>query len=278
MSQTCKLLRRALLIAPASDRRALRDQIGGLRGVLHNAELIAPLIFGDDKQRALFFRSTGPNPYSKEGAHDHGLCSLLWEIDRVLDRPFDAIRQSALLAHLTALEYWSGHPEWNEKAGPRSTILESIYRRTLATRHFVMDTYRSDESYRNTLTRVPVVGSYREIRQALLVTRAALNPNTGGMEEILSRDLAAIAAFLSLQDDPSSIRAFTDDEPLGPNTIGGQDQPIEGEAGTAKRQYSVECTDRDNIEDDDEGETDEESSGQKDSDDDDEGTGVGTAR
>ena len=278
LSQTCKLLRRARLIVPAPDRRALEDQISELRWVLRNARSLAPVIFDDHKQRDSFLRSAGPNPYRSEGAHDHGLCSLLWEIDRAHRRPFNVIRQSELLAHLTVLGYWSGRPEWNEEAGPRPTILESVYRRTLAARHFVMEPYRSDESYRNAFKRLPVVGFPSEIREALLVVRAALNPNAGGLEEDLFRDLAAIAAFLSLQDDPSSIRAFTDDEPLSANTNGGQDQSPKVEAETVKRQYNVECTDQDDIEDDDESETDEKSSGQKDSDDDDEGTGVSYRR
>lgn len=276
LSQTCKLLRRALLVVPLPERRALDDQIRELRWVLRNARSLALVIFDDDKQRASFLRSAGPNPYRKEGAHDHGLCSLLWEIDRAHRRSFDAIRQSALLAHLTALGYWCGQPEWKVEAGQMPTILESIYRRTLAMRHFVMAPYRSDQSYRNTFKRVPVVGSPSEIRQALLVIRAALNPNAGSLEEDLFRDLAAIAAFLSLHDDPSSISAFTDDEPARTNTNLGQNQLTESEAETAKKQYSVECTDRDDLEDDDEIENDDEASGPQEHEDDheEEATGV----
>jgi len=56
-------------------------------------------------------------------------------------------------------------------------------------------------------------GSPSQIRQVLLLRRGTLDPEVGGLEEDLFRDLTAIAAFLSLQDNPSSIRAFMDDEP-----------------------------------------------------------------
>ena len=263
LSQTCKLLRRARLIVPAPDRRALDVQIRELRWVLRNARLLAPRLFDDERQLQSFLRCTGLNPYRSEGAHDHGLCSLLWEFDRAHRRVFDALRESGLLAHLTVLAYWSGRPEWKDEQGQKSTILESIYRRTLAMRHFVMRPYRSDLNYRNVFKHIPVADSPSEIRQALLLIRAALNPDAGGLEENLFGDLAAVAAFLSLQDNPSSIRAFTDDEPSSANTNDGQDKPTEGEAGTIKTRYSVECTDRDDMEDNDEIENEDESSGQQ---------------
>jgi hypothetical protein len=273
LSQTCKLLRRVRSTMPAPDRRVLDDHIRELRWVLRNARLLAPVIFTDDKQRKSFLRYGGQNPYFRKGAHEHGLCSLLWEIDRAYDRPFSSMKQSATLAHLTALAYWSGKPDWKDGQGLKSTILESIYRRTLAMRHFVMEPYCSDLRYRNVFQHIPPAGSPSQIRQVLLLRRGTLDPEVGGLEEDLFRDLTAIAAFLSLQDNPSSIRAFMDDEPSTTDIDVGPDRSNESGAESVKKRYFVECTDRDDFEDD-ELDPDDDSSVQREQDDDQDSSGA----
>ena len=146
-SQACGLLRESLSTLPPEQRRKVGDYIRELRWVISHADGLAEFIFYGEQihqseqeseceqegrsehERQLFLSCSGGNPYLRGGAHEHGLCCLLWEQysrqgpntgDKLptLSKPYNALRREALLAHITALGFWTQSKDWVSVEGP----------------------------------------------------------------------------------------------------------------------------------------------------------------
>ena len=218
-SQACGLLRESLHTLPPEARPSIRGCIRELRWVLHHAEDLATLLFDNDEDRQLFLRCSGRNPYLLHGARDHGLCCLLWaqysrqgsqSLDELpsLQRPYDALRREALLTQIAALNYWSRRKDWLSPVGPRNIVRGAMYRRTLAIRHFTMDSYRQRMGHRDVLRCIPTAASRPAIRTALRQSWRKL-PTSRTEERRLSEDLGSILSLLRVADDPTSIHTYT---------------------------------------------------------------------
>jgi hypothetical protein len=230
-----------------------------LRWMIHQAEQLAVFLFDSEKERTCFLRCSGDNPFVSSGAREHGLCCLLWEeyIKRSvqpddghpnLRQQFDALRLEALLAHIAALGYWAHREDWLSPEGPGRVVRESMYRRTLAIRHFTMNRYRASTAFRSALAKIPLIATRAELQAALRQTRRDLPVNSDTLGEQLKRDLASILGLLKVADKPESLRNYTREGEL--ETAGVESPAPQEEVDGAT--YRVECFD-------DEDEVDEES-------------------
>lgn len=225
-SQVCSLLREALSTLRPEDRFKVSEYIGELRWVISHAEELADFLFYSGKEhkteedRQLFLCCTGGNPYLRRGALDHGLCCLLWEqYSRrgsdvgydlpSLQRPYDVLRRVALLTHIAALSYWTQRGDWLSSEGPGTIVRGSMYRRTLAIRHFMMEPYQGSKEYRDVLRLVPVVGSRANLNAALKQIHWNLPASATLQETRLHGDIGSILGLLRVADDPASLRAYT---------------------------------------------------------------------
>ncbi len=255
--QACSLLRKSLHTQPVEARPKIREYICELRWILHHAERLGVFLFDSEEERKRFLCCSGGNPFVSGGARDHGLCCLLWERYSKsallpdnghpnLRQQFDALRLEALLAHIAALGYWAHRVDWLSPEGPGRVVRESMYRRTLAIRHFTMNRYRASTAFRSALAKIPLMVSRAQLQAALRQIRRDLPVNSDTLEEQLKEDLASILGMLKVADKPDSLRDYTSEEEL--ETAGVESPaPHEEVDGAA---YQVECFD-------DEGEGDE---------------------
>lgn len=254
-SQTCGLLRASLPMLPPEGRLKICEYILELRWVIHHADVLADSLFHSEEDRKRFLCCSGRNPYLRGGARDHGLCCLLWEqysrrdpnIDDKLpslQKPYDVLRREALLTHITALGYWAQREDWLSPEGPRKIVRGSMYRRTLAIRHFTMANYLESTEYRNVLRYVPVVASRAKMHAALRQIHRNLPASVTALEKQLHEDLSSILGLLRVADDPTSIRAYTKEaetEVNGEELSVLQDSLPEPEEANEEVEYEVEC-------------------------------------
>jgi hypothetical protein len=267
-SQACSLLRESLRTLPPERRPKISEYIRELRWMIHHAEILAAFLFYNEedrqplseedrqplseKDRQLFLCCSGRNPYLRGGASDHGLCCLLWEqYSRHgsqtrdlpnLQRPYDALRREALLTHITALGYWAQREDWLSPEGPGTIVRGSMYRRTLAIRHFTMAHYLESTEYRNVLRYVPVVASRAKMHAALRQIHRNLPASVTALEKQLHEDLGSILGLLRVADDPTSIRAYTKE---AETEVNGEELNVLQDSKEANEEveYEVECQD-----------------------------------
>lgn len=225
-SQACSLLRRSLQRVPTEQRPAMRAYICELRWIIRHAVRLALLLYDDDKDRQLFLSCGGGNPYVRRGALEHGLCCLLWERYNIhmsdsfppMRPQFDALCQEALLAHMTSFGYWTQSDDWPSSPDQQKVVRDSMYRRTLAIRHFVMRSYRTSVVYRQALAEIPPNASRAEMMTTLRRIRRGLPTILIALEQELDRNLASILSLLKIIDNPASLHAYTSEGELDRET------------------------------------------------------------
>ena len=219
-SQACRLLRGSLPTQQPEARPKIREYICELRWVIRKAKELSDLLFYSKEERQRFLACNGGNPFVSDGAVDHGLCCLLWEKYRKCaakadDRRsnlrvhYDAMRQEALLIHIAAIGHWAQREDWSSPGGHGQIVRESMYRRTLAIRHFMMNRYRANTAYREALTKIPLNASRVDLWTALQQIRRDIPETSDKLAEQLKKDIASILGLLKVADKPDSLRAYT---------------------------------------------------------------------
>ena len=256
------LLQTAVATASTEECQIVSTYICELQWILRHTDRLVLVLFDSPSERQKFLRVRGGNPYVNEGAHEHGLCSLLWERYSPvalklsdgcpnLTPNFDALRTQATLSHFVALRHWARTDDWSSTTGPRKVVIESMYRRTLAARHFTMNRYRETPAYRCALAQVPLTAARTDFAAALRLIRLNLPQPSNEVEAQLRKDLASIRRLLLVAEDPTSLRLYTEDESEDEDAqseIPGTNSPQTPEPSDGKL-YDVECQ----TEDDEEG-------------------------
>lgn len=268
--QASRLLLRSLRTQPAEELPRILEYIRELRWVVHHANSNAETLFKSEAERKGFLSCTGGNPFVDSGAQEYALCCLLCARyqrpaakDNIefsnLREQFDALRIGALLTHITAIGYWARHEDWLKPKGSGSDVRASMYRRTLAIRHFVMKRYQTGSQHHNALEKVPVDSSRAELMNALLQTRKDLPVSSEPLEQQLRSDLASILALLRVADDPKSLRGYMREAEA---EIDGEESSAPPKVGP-EGAYLVETYEDEHEDDDEENDTgeDEQSGG-----------------
>jgi hypothetical protein len=221
--EVCNLLQMAVSTASTEECQIVRTHIRELQWILRHTDRLALLLFDNPSERQKFLRVHGGNPYVSEGAHEHGLCSMLWEKyppvavtssdgRQNLSSTFNALRTQATLSHFVALRHWVRTDDWSSTTGPRKMVIESMYRRTLAVRHFAMNRYRETPAYRGALAQVPLTTARTDFAGTLRLIRLNLPQPLNEVEAQLRKDLASIRRLLLVAEDPTSLCLYTKDE------------------------------------------------------------------
>ena len=252
-----QLLRTSVPVLRLADRPIVLKYIEELQWLLRFTYRFHADIFKDKKNYDGFCE--GGNPYERSGAHDHGLCCLLMAscdkadpdfVQRQLH--FDVLGTIAIQAHMAALGHWGYQADWSSPDGPGARIRESMYRRTLAIRHFVMDPYRANAAYREALLDIPLHRSSAQLRTTLREIRRGLPAYAAKPEAQLDPDLASILGLLRVAENPTSIRSYESDE---------DEDPHPAKKKATRREIKC-CTDDDDNAEDAQDEEEEEASAQ----------------
>lgn len=211
---TCTLLRRAIKTASAEKRRLLNRSVRELRWVIAHVVELADVLYDDPKDRERFLRVAGSNPMLGSGATQHGLWCLLWERHPVrrLQAPFGALQTQALQAHVAILRHWTVSAEWKSEGIVREKILDSLYQRTLALRHFAMARYLTAGEHDQALARIQAAINQDACMPMLMQVRRELREVEfeAGPRQI-TRDLAALIGLLIWSRQPDRIRTIRED-------------------------------------------------------------------
>jgi hypothetical protein len=150
------------------------------------------------------------------------------------------------MIHITALGYWTKREDWLFPEGARTVVRRSMYRRTLAIRHFTMDRYRRSTIYRNVLWRIRSVASRAELQTAMRQIRWHLPASATALEERLYEDLGSILGLLRVADDTASIHGYTKEAEteISVQELNDlQDRLPDSKVATEEAEFEVECQD-----------------------------------
>lgn len=267
-----KIFRQAIRekICKEPDCRNFFLYIRELRWITHNQSGLAQDLFGDDSNRERFLRRAGTNPLIGQGARDHGLWCLLWEIhpskENELKRAFLTLQLHATLAHVAILKYRMAQEEWLQNTDQADAILNTLYRETLSIRHFVMKKYKDADERIALLKRIPRGVSnadlYGYIRDASVKHKASEDSEP----TIIYLDLVRVLWLLHHASHPDKFRFRDRSRLLIPHEV--PDDLDTGEDGKYADPYEIGGFELENFldDDDDDRTTDTSSSGEEEED------------